>query len=200
METKTKRFIVEFARKVIENFVKKKITLEIPKNYPEELDAKRGVFVTLFKKEKGKENLRGCIGLPFPKGIVINNLREAAVGACQDPRFPPLEETELKNLVIEISILSEPKRIKAKKEKLLDKIEPHKDGLIIKRGANCGLFLPQVWEQLPDKREFLTNLCFKAGLMPRDWMLEGTTLDKFQVEMIREDELLSREDDEHSNK
>jgi AMMECR1 domain-containing protein len=34
----------------------------------------------------------------------------------------------------------------------------------------------------------MTNLCFKAGLLPGDWMLEGTTLDKFQVEIIREDE------------
>jgi hypothetical protein len=200
METKTKRFVVEFARKVVEKFVKTGTVPEIPKNYPKELSAKRGVFVTLFKKEKGKENLRGCIGLPLPKDSVINNLREAAVGACQDPRFPPLEEKELKKLVIEISILSEPKRIKAKKEKLLEKIEPHKDGLIITKGGRCGLFLPQVWEQLPDKREFLDNLCLKAGLIPNVWMLEGTTLDKFQVEIVREDELLSREDAEHSHK
>jgi uncharacterized protein len=189
METKTKRFVVEFARKVIENFVKSGTVIEIPKKYPEELNAKRGVFCTLFKKEKGKENLRGCIGLPFPRDSAINNLREAAVGACQDPRFPALEEKELKNLVIEISLLSEPKRIKEKAERCLDKIEPHKDGLIITRGANCGLFLPQVWEQLPDKREFLANLCFKASLMPTDWMLDETTLYKFQVEIIREDEI-----------
>jgi AmmeMemoRadiSam system protein A len=188
METKTKRFVVEFARKVVENFVKTGEVLEIPKDYPEELDAKRGVFCTLFKKERGKESLRGCIGLPFPRDSVINNLREAAVGACQDPRFPPLEEKELKNLVIEVSILSEPVKIKAKKEKCLGEIECKKDGLIITRGARSGLFLPQVWEQLPDKADFMTNLCFKAGLLPGDWMLEGTTLSKFRVEIIREDE------------
>jgi len=188
METKTKRFVVQFARKVIENFVKTGTVSEIPKNYPEELNAKRGIFCTLFKKEKRKENLRGCIGLPLPRDSAINNLREAAVGACQDPRFPPLEEKELKNIIIEISILTEPKRIKASKEKILEKIEPNKDGLIITRGARSGLFLPQVWEQLPNKADFMTNLCFKAGLLPGDWMLEGTTLSKFQVEIIREDE------------
>lgn len=188
MDVKTKRFVVEFARKVIEIFVKTGTVLEIPKKYPEELNKKRGVFVTLFKKEKGKENLRGCIGLPLPKDSEINNLREAAVGACRDPRFPPLEENELKSVIIEISILTEPKKIKAGKEKILEKIEPHKDGLIITRGARSGLFLPQVWEQLPDKVDFMTNLCFKAGMLPSDWMLEGTTLSKFQVEIVREDE------------
>jgi len=190
MKVETKRFLIKFVRDVIENFVKSETILDIPKNYPEELKLKRGVFVTLYKKEKDEEALRGCIGLPYPTQSLIQNLREAAIGATQDPRFEKLKEEELEDLVIEISVLNEPKKIEVKKpEQCLSKIECHKDGLIIKKGLRSGLFLPQVWEQLPDKREFLLNLCLKAGLSPHEWKSDGTILYKFQVEVIRESEL-----------
>ena len=186
METQTKRFVIEFARKVIENFVKNESVLEIPKKYPKELESKRGVFVTIFKNE----NLRGCIGYPYPTQSAIKNLREAAVGVTRDPRFPPLRKNELDEIVVEVSVLTEPKLIEVKKkEKYLERIEPHKDGLIIKKDMRSGLFLPQVWEQIPDKIEFLSNLCLKAGLSPDEWMSDGISIYKFQVEFVKEDEL-----------
>jgi len=193
MKFETKRFLIRYARGVIEMFVKNGDVLDLPKNCPEELKEKKGVFVTLFKKEKAREKevLRGCIGLPYPQQSIIKNLRDASISATQDPRFEELREDELEDIIIEISILSEPKRIDTKPEKYLDKIEPHKDGLIIKRDIRSGLLLPQVWEDLPDKIEFLSHLCLKAGLLLNEWMREGTTLYKFQVERIREDELES---------
>ncbi|MFH0711120.1 MAG: AmmeMemoRadiSam system protein A [Candidatus Aenigmatarchaeota archaeon] len=186
METQTKRFVIEFARKVIENFVKNENVLEIPKDFPEELKSERGVFVTIFKNGE----LRGCIGYPYPTQSAIKNLREAAVGVTRDPRFPPLKKGELEEIVIEVSILTEPKLIEVKKSKeYLERIEPHKDGLIIKNDMRSGLFLPQVWEQLPDKIEFLTHLCLKAGLSSDEWISDGTTIYKFQVEFVKEDEI-----------
>jgi hypothetical protein len=198
MEVETKRFLIKLAREVIESFVKSGNILEIPKNYPAKLNVKRGVFVTLFKREKGskgikgskEEKLRGCIGLPYPQQSIIKNLREAAVSVTQDPRFGELREEELKDVVIEVSVLSKPKKIEVKKpEEYLKRIEPHKDGLIIKKDLRSGLFLPQVWEQLPNKKVFLANLCLKAGMMANEWMSEGAILYRFQVEKIREDEL-----------
>ena len=190
MEIEAKKFAVKFARDVIENFVKNKTILKIPKNYPQELNSKKGVFVTLFKKENGNEILRGCIGLPYPQKSSIKNLQEAAIGATMDLRFNPLQEQELKDLIIEISVLDEPKKIEAKKpQEYLKKIVPYKDGLIIEKNKRSGLFLPQVWETFSDKTKFLFNLCLKAGLSPNDWMLDGITLYKFQIEKIREDEL-----------
>jgi hypothetical protein len=186
MEIETKRFAIQFARKVMENFVKSKTVLEIPKDCPEELKPKKGVFVTLFKNRE----LRGCIGYPYPTESAIKNLREAAMGVTRDPRFPPLKERELKDLVIEVSVLTEPKLIEVKKPKeYLEKIKPHEDGLIIKKGLSSGLFLPQVWEQLHDKVEFLANLCLKASLSADEWMSAGVSIYKFQVEFVKEDEI-----------
>jgi AmmeMemoRadiSam system protein A len=184
MEVETKRFVIKFARNAIESFVKEKIVLEIPRDFPKELNSKRGVFVTLFKNGE----LRGCIGYPYPTQIAIKNLREAAIGVTHDPRFPELEEDELKEVVIEVSLLSEPVRIKGKPKEYLKKIEPFKDGLIIKKDRRSGLFLPQVWEQIPDKVGFLSHLCLKAGLFSGDWISDKITLYKFQVEIAREDE------------
>ena len=74
-----------------------------------------------------------------------------------------------------------------KGEKLLDKIEPEKDGLILKRAWFSGLFLPQVWEQLPDKIEFLENLCYKAGLSDKDaW--KTADIYRFRVQAFKEKE------------
>jgi hypothetical protein len=190
MKEETKRFVVEFARKVIEDFVKSGKIINLPEKYPEELNSKKGVFVTLYKKEKGKEMLRGCIGLPYPNKSIIENLREAAVAATLDPRFEKLKPEELKDIVIEVSVLTRPEKIQAKVPKdFLEKIKPFQDGLIIQKNGRSGLFLPQVWKEIPDKQKFLFNLCLKAGLSPYDWMLDGVALYKFNVEKIREDEI-----------
>ena len=68
----------------------------------------------------------------------------------------------------------------------LKAIRPKKDGLIIRYGTNTGLFLPQVWEQLPDPEQFLDNLCIKAGLPPGMWKEKGVKLFKFHVQVFEE--------------
>lgn len=187
MEEETKRFIINLARNSIENFVKTGKSLPIPEEYPEELKIKSDVFVTINKIKNGGEVLRGCIGTLGSKKSLIENILESATNATLDPRFEPLEEDELKEISVEVSILNTPQKIEVKNPKeYLEKIEPNKDGLIIKKGFQQGLFLPQVWEIIPDKYNFLSQLCLKANLSPFDWTKNGIELQKFQVEVIRE--------------
>ena len=181
MNEKDGEFLVKFARDVIERFVKNEI-IETSSNYPKKLDEKGGVFVTL--EENGE--LRGCIGLPYPEKPIIEAVKEAAISATHDPRFPPLSIDELNKITIEVSVLTEPEKINFKTpEELLSKIIPNKDGLILKNGWNSGLFLPQVWKQIPSKKEFLENLCYKAGLSdPEAW--KSSDVYKFQVQSFKE--------------
>ncbi len=176
------KFLVNFARKTIENFVKSKKT-SIPKEYPKIFDEKRGVFVTLEKNG----DLRGCIGLPYPEKPLIKAVKEAACSASQDPRFNDLREEELDKITIEVSVLTEPEKIEFDGEDLLEKIEPDEDGLILKKDFHSGLFLPQVWDKLPEKKQFLEQLCHKAGLMNKnDW--KDSEIFKFKVQAFKEKE------------
>ncbi|MFH0929420.1 MAG: TIGR00296 family protein [Candidatus Aenigmatarchaeota archaeon] len=178
-----KDFVLKLTRKVVENFVKTGKKVAIPKKYPEEMKKKRGVFVTLHKKGM----LRGCIGLPYPQKPLIEGLIDAACSACQDPRFNPLEEDELEDIKIDVSVLTEPELIKTKPENYSKEIEIGKHGLIIRSGMFSGLFLPQVpVEQGWKLEEYLENLCHKAGLPGRAWQDPEARLFKFETEAFSE--------------
>lgn len=174
-------FLVNFARETIKRFVSGEET-PLPKKYPKEMDKLRGVFVTL--EEDGE--LRGCIGLPYPDKPLIDAVRDAACSAARDPRFSALTERELKNVKVEISVLTKPEQVKfSSPEDLLKKIKPGRDGLILKKGWFSGLFLPQVWEHLPRKQQFLENLCYKAGLSdPDGW--KKAEIFRFRVQAFKE--------------
>jgi AMMECR1 domain-containing protein len=71
-------------------------------------------------------------------------------------------------------------------EELLRKLRPNVDGVVVRRGHAGATFLPQVWEQLPKKEDFLDHLCLKAGL-PRDaWRRAGLTVSTYQVQYFEE--------------
>lgn len=177
-------FLVRFVRETITNFINGKNT-SLPDNYSKDFNEKRGVFVTLNKFPSG--DLRGCIGLPYPEKPLIDAVRDAACSAARDSRFPPLGEEELDKITVEVSVLTKPEKIGFRGEKILDKIEPEKDGLILKRAWFSGLFLPQVWDQLPDKKDFLENLCYKAGLSDKDaW--KTADIFRFRVQAFKEKE------------
>lgn len=133
---------VRLARKAIEECLKngKKIN---PDNLPKVFEEKRGVFVTLNKK-KGSKELRGCIGRPYPVLPLGEAIIVSAINAARDdPRFPPVKPEEINDLVIEVTVLTIPKRIKAKPKELPDKIVIGKDGLIVAAGMSSGLLLPR---------------------------------------------------------
>lgn len=146
----------------------------------------RGVFVTLHSFPE--KELRGCIGFPYPLKPLWNAVKEAAVEAAfHDPRFAPMQASELEKVVIEISVLSMPEEIKGERKALPEKIEVGKDGLIVKRKLYSGLLLPQVaQEQKWDAETFLHHCCLKAGLPGNSWQMNGTQLFKFQAQIFSE--------------
>jgi uncharacterized protein (TIGR00296 family) len=176
-----KDFVLKLVRRVIESYVKTGKKIAVPKDYPEELNKKSGVFVTLYKKDM----LRGCIGLPYPQKPLIEGLIEAAASACKDPRFKPVEKKELKDIRIEVSILTEPVLIENHCKNYKKEIEIGKHGLILRRGAFGGLFLPQVpVEQDWNLEQYLENLCCKAGLTADCWLDPLSKLYKFEAKVF----------------
>jgi len=154
------------------------------KNLPAVFNEKRENFVTLTIQG----NLRGCIGHIIPQESLIEGIRENAVNAAfRDPRFGPLTRDEWKNVHVEISILTEPKPLAYTDGKdLLNKLRPGIDGVILKKGFHQSTFLPQVWDQLPDKKAFLNHLCLKAGLSGNAWEKGDLEVSTYQVQAFEE--------------
>ncbi|MGV8086459.1 MAG: AmmeMemoRadiSam system protein A [Candidatus Woesearchaeota archaeon] len=145
----------------------------------------RGCFVTLHKNNK----LRGCIGFPKPILPLYEQIIAATKAAAfDDPRFDPLTKEELKNVIIEISILTKPELIKVKNpDEYLTSIIIGKDGLIIK-GKSSGLLLPQVATEYNfDVKQFLECLCEKANLDKDSWKNSENKIYKFHAEIFSED-------------
>ncbi|UCH72588.1 MAG: TIGR00296 family protein, partial [Thermoplasmatales archaeon] len=155
---------VTFARRIIESFVENKKTPL--SDFGELFNEKQGVFVTIHAFPN--LDLRGCIGIPLPIMSLKNAIIEAAKSATKDPRFFPITKNELENIIIEVTILTKPELINVNNPKeYLNKIKIGRDGLIVEKDFYKGLLLPQVpVEQGWDKKEFLSNTCMKAGLLP----------------------------------
>ncbi len=150
--------------------------------------AAKGCFVTLTKRG----DLRGCVGYIRAQGplyqAVIDNARNAAIS---DPRFPPVSPGEVDRLEIEISVLTEPQPLAfTSPAELLQKLQPHQDGVVLQIGGRGATYLPQVWDQLPDKADFLDNLSAKAGCDPADWRKPGTSVFIYHVEAFKESDEL----------
>ena len=136
-------------------------------DFPEPLRALRATFVTLHVEAQ----LRGCIGMLEARRTLVEDVVSNAYGAAfRDPRFSALTWLEYERLDVHISVLSPPEPVEfSSEEDLLAQLRPRVDGLIIEEGFSRGTFLPSVWEQLPDPREFLRQLKRKAGLRPDYW-------------------------------
>jgi AmmeMemoRadiSam system protein A len=141
------------------------------------LNEKRGAFVSLHKHGQ----LRGCIGYVHgfkPLAKAINDMAIAA--AFKDPRFPPLNENELEDLDIEISVLTPMKQISN-----INEIEVGKHGLMMIKGPYSGLLLPQVATQYNwDRQTFLSETCHKAGLPVDAWKDDETEIYTFSAEIF----------------
>ncbi len=138
-------------------------------------------FVTL----KYDGHLRGCIGSIVAHRSLLDDVSSNAVSAAfHDPRFHQLNENEFPHILVEVSVLSEPKLLEYEDfDDLLKKVEPDIDGLILKHNGHQGTFLPQVWEQLHSPKEFLGHLSMKAGLNPSVYA-EHPTIYRYRVEAI----------------
>jgi len=148
-----------------------------------------GAFVTLHKLDKKggddseERSLRGCIGSMTARLPLIETVRvmarEAAFG---DPRFPPLEQSELGQCHIEISALS-PMSVCPDPQQV--KVGVH--GLFLIRGGRSGVLLPQVpLEQGWNLQEYLDYICIKAGLPPKSYEAPDATLYTFTAVVFGE--------------
>ncbi len=145
---------------------------------------RRGNFVTL--QTHGR--LRGCIGnLVADEPLSASVPRNALKAAFRDPRFPPLVVDELESLSVSVSVLSAPIRLRYRDaDDLLERIVPHRDGVILQQGAARATFLPQVWDQLPEPEAFLSALCRKAGLRPDSWLRERLIVHTYRAQSFDE--------------
>ena len=140
-------------------------------------------FVTLTQRD----NLRGCIGslvarCPLAQDVVQN----ARAAAFRDPRFPPLTQEELATTRIEVSLLSQQQPIAFRDEAdALAQLRPGVDGVVFECGSYRSTFLPQVWEQLPQPRQFMAHLKRKAGLPEKFWSPD-IQLHRYTVEKWKE--------------
>ncbi|MGD9231272.1 MAG: AmmeMemoRadiSam system protein A [Desulfobacterales bacterium] len=178
--------MVKLARQTIaERLGKKSITVDPDAMTDIAFQDHRGTFVTLTINKQ----LRGCIGnLDATESILAGIKRNAINAAFHDPRFPALKAHELDRVDIEISILTEPKRLEYGDSKdLLSRLRVHVDGVILSKGASSATFLPQVWEQLPRPDKFLSHLCMKAGLPADDWKKSRLDILTYQVQYFEEE-------------
>jgi AmmeMemoRadiSam system protein A len=135
--------------------------------YPGELGELRATFVTL----RTGGALRGCTGaLEATQPLVIDVACNAHRAAFGDPRFPAVDEAELTQLDLKISLLSplEPFPVTSEAD-LLAQLRQGVDGLVLRDGAASGTFLPAVWKTLPSPRDFVDALKSKAGLPADRW-------------------------------
>jgi AmmeMemoRadiSam system protein A len=141
------------------------------------------VFVTL--TERGE--LRGCIGSleawrPLHDDVVAN----ARAAAFNDPRFAPLRAEDLSGVRVEVSLLSPAQAMSfTSEEDAIRQLRPGLDGVILEIGRHRGTFLPQVWESLPEPRQFMAQLKRKAGLPPNFWSAD-VNLSRYSVEKWKE--------------
>jgi hypothetical protein len=167
-----KKELLGLARQAVRSFVEDSRVVRYETDDPNLLGAK-GAFVTL--KKRGE--LRGCIGYIEPVFPLYETvIRTAIFAATQDQRFPPVTREELADLEFEISVLTTPERIDGP-----GRVAVGKHGLVISRGENRGLLLPQVAvENGWDRETFLAQACAKAGL-PRDAWKKGAEIAVFEA-------------------
>lgn len=181
--------LLQLARKVLEESFKDvslmrnrwEWTEKFLPRFPVSDNSPAAVFITL--KLKKSDNLRGCIGTIVPKLPLLSIIAKMTLqSAFHDPRFPPLDRSELTEVRIEISVLSPMQKVNDASQ-----IVPNIHGVFVRKNHNSGLFLPQVWENLPDKEDFLDELCYsKAGLPLNAWKDPKTELYIFTVDHFEE--------------
>ena len=148
--------------------------------FDEVLRRPAGAFVSLH--DKGGD-LRGCIGSIVPVAPLCQAVVSSAVSAAfRDPRFYPLTKEELANVELEISVMGPIEVVRDVAE-----IEVGRDGLIVTKGRNTGLLLPQVATDFGwDRDTFLSHTCTKAGLPGDAWRSPETRIERFSAEVFSE--------------
>ncbi|MCL5033925.1 MAG: AmmeMemoRadiSam system protein B [Bacteroidetes bacterium] len=179
LDSSDKRTLLGYARKTLEQYFTSQ-TVPLPRHFNPFLKVKRGAFVTLRKNGE----LRGCIGHmdeDRPLSTVVGAM--ALQAAFNDPRFRSLSADELRQIEIEISVLTPIAKVGSAADIVLGR-----DGVVLKKGDKQAVFLPQVAKETGWSREvFLDQLCYKAGLNAGDW--KKADLFTFQADVFSEAEI-----------
>jgi len=175
--------LLKLARKSIEDYfqgVIPEVTPEVKKQFSE----LKSCFVCITKNGK----LRGISGnLKSNKELYREVIENSVDAAFHDKTSSPLKKEELSAIKIEISILTSSEQLDFEStDDLLNKINVGSDGIMIQKGYHSANFLPQVWEEIFDKDEFLSLLCEKAGLPDDEWKKPGMQIWTYRVERVRE--------------
>jgi uncharacterized protein len=165
-----RRQLVELARRSVAARV---LGTRLTPEGPIDLPSASGVFVTL----KLDGQLRGCLGtVDWLEDLASEAARCAADAASVDPRFPPITTNELAGVTLEISVLGPLERIDLPQLQMPDlsdgdgPITIGVHGLVVERGRQRGLLLPQVaTERQWSPEQFLRQTCVKASLLPDAW-------------------------------
>jgi AmmeMemoRadiSam system protein A len=178
LNAEERKKLLEIARKAILDSLKQgKVDEESAAT--EGLARPCGAFVSLHKQGQ----LRGCIGTFQSPRPLVNTVQEMALSSSQrDPRFPPVQEEEMRDIDIEISVLSPLREITD-----VDEIEVGRHGIYITKGFYSGVLLPQVATEYGwDRETFLEHTCMKAGLPPETWKEEGVKIEVFEAQVFGE--------------
>lgn len=191
--------LVQLARATITEFLREQHLPDLPDTDSEVLQEPRSVFVTLkmaSQQDSGHLSLRGCLGWlqhppdpSVPPMSLLEATRRASVSsAVRDPRFPPVQQSELELILIEVSVLTIPEELVVPaRATLTEHITVGVDGLIVESGHYKGLLLPQVApEQGWSAEQFLRGCCRKAGLSPGKYLDPLVKVSKFQAQIFAE--------------
>jgi uncharacterized protein len=161
--------LVELAKKSVETYVREGRVIKPSDPLLQEMTEKAGVFVCL--KKQGE--LRGCIGtfMPCCENIGAETIINSIAAATKDPRFPQVEENELKDIVYSVDVLSPPEKISSIKE-----LDPKKYGVIVVSGNRRGLLLPDL-EGVDTVEDQLKIAKMKADIFSN----EDTEIYRFEV-------------------
>lgn len=162
---------VRLARTTIEHYVKEKV--EIMPEVTDEMKRRAGVFVSIH--EEGR--LRGCIGtfMPVQDNIALEIVHNAISACSEDPRFDPITEEELDNLIISVDVLG---KIEAVED--ISTLDPRIYGIIVSHGSKRGLLLPSL-EGVDTVTDQIQIACHKAGIH------EGEKIKIERFKVIRHD-------------
>ncbi|HAJ27693.1 MAG TPA: hypothetical protein DCG53_10700, partial [Syntrophus sp. (in: bacteria)] len=174
-----KKALLALARKTITRYLTTE-TVPLARGFSPAVQEYRGVFVTL--KKFG--NLRGCIGRLIPEAPLGQLVGAMAIqSALNDNRFRPVTIAEMKEIEIELSVLTPMKTVPGAED-----IVVGRDGVLLQKGRAGAVFLPQVaTEQGWSREEMLNQLCLKAGLAKDSWRT-GAEFQTFQAIVFHESE------------
>lgn len=177
--------LLKISRHVLEKFVRNEHYAS-PKNYPGAFNKNYGILCMILKDNVVRGT--GCSGLPHPLISIIDAAMHAVISASHENTKEPISASELNDIKIELSILTEPQTIPINKpQNIFENIIPNIDGVMIRYGLYESFLPPQAWDILKDKEEFLSQLCIQAGLTKDMWKDSRAEFYKFQAQVFREE-------------